>query len=254
VQTFRNALRAIADSDRTPWVRLLPSIEMSVNSSVSEATGYSPFYLAHLQHPNTALSLLVDRPADASLDERLQRLKFVHARAVDSMVDSNVDYARYYDTRRKQAAEYKVGDLVMVDRRVIQSAEQRQRHANPKMRHNFIGPFPILERLGDNIYRVGIPKTFRARDVVNVSHMKAYDPRDGVFLPPPVYEDDSGKYYAAESVIDHGYNKSKQQWRFLVHWSGYPPEADTWEDEDNLANCRELIDAYFARIGGRPEV
>ena len=36
--------------------------------------------------------------------------------------------------------------------------------------------------------------------------------------------------------------------QYLVHWKGYPSSEDTWEDDDNLTNCRSAIADYKNKI------
>lgn len=40
--------------------------------------------------------------------------------------------------------------------------------------------------------------------------------------------------------------KRKHQVEYLVGWEGCASDEDTWEPLSNLANCKELIDAYLA--------
>lgn len=33
---------------------------------------------------------------------------------------------------------------------------------------------------------------------------------------------------------------------YKVHWAGYGSDQDSWEPEDNLANCKMLLDMFNA--------
>ena len=48
--------------------------------------------------------------------------------------------------------------------------------------------------------------------------------------------------FEVESILD-----SKQQGKktyYLVHWKGYSHKEDTWEPEENLINCKKILDKF----------
>lgn len=52
-----------------------------------------------------------------------------------------------------------------------------------------------------------------------------------------------GKAYEVEKILLHETKGGKKY--FLVQWKGYSITESTWEPEDNLDGCKDLIDAYF---------
>ena len=52
-QVVEQVLRCSLDQEKRlkEWDKILPTIEMVVNSSVNKSTGYSPFFLMHGHHP-----------------------------------------------------------------------------------------------------------------------------------------------------------------------------------------------------------
>ncbi len=55
------ALRVFTQYHLHTWDQVLPFVEFSINNSVSEATGYTPFYLNYGYHPDSFIDLLIDR-------------------------------------------------------------------------------------------------------------------------------------------------------------------------------------------------
>ena len=89
----------------------------------------------------------------------------------------------------------------------------------------------------------------RAHRVVNVSNIKPFEYSED-FQPGPLYEDDSGEFYAPQAIVDHARDPdNSKQFLFRVRWLGYSAEHDTWEPEANLTTCKQLIEDYFARMG-----
>jgi len=65
----------------------------------------------------------------------------------------------------------------------------------------------------------------------------------------------SSVYYPSLLVILVLIFKGSKGFQFLIKWLGYDKESDnTWEDEENCDGSQQLIDAYWERIGGKPEI
>ena len=249
IGTVRSMLRTMIDSDATPWHRILPLIEFSLNNTKSVATGYAPFYLCYLHHPRSVVDWVTGVRDDASnsLENRLMAAKRIHSEAVMSMQDNNAVYAGYYDTKRKPAQVYEPGDLVLVNRSVMSSVWEKQLHSAPKMRKPFIGPFKVVEQLSPVTYKLAIPKGFHSKDVVNVMHLKRFVP-NGEFEPAPLMEDYSGRWYIPDSINDMRTTVSGKR-EYKVRWQGFEAFQDTWQTEEDLATRKDLIDQFHAARG-----
>ncbi len=55
------ALRVFTQYKMDAWDEVLPFMEFTINNSVSEAIGFTPFYLNYGYHPDSFFDLLVDR-------------------------------------------------------------------------------------------------------------------------------------------------------------------------------------------------
>ncbi|KAF1945142.1 hypothetical protein EJ02DRAFT_339340, partial [Clathrospora elynae] len=73
----------------------------------------------------------------------------------------------------------------------------------------------------------------------------------------PVEEQDDGSSiaedeYVVEAIFGHRFYKGALQ--FDVKWEGYEnPKDRTWEAEENMYGAVDVINEYYASIGGRPE-
>ena len=112
----------------------------------------------------------------------------------------------------------------------------------------YIGPFEIIEAVGKQAYRLQLPKTLEAvHPVFHVSLLEPYHCRDGEEppAPPPVILKESGEEYEVEEVLDERQCYGRTQ--YLVKWTGCPDWETSCEDESNLENATEVLEAFKSR-------
>ncbi|KAK1911974.1 hypothetical protein P3342_012457 [Pyrenophora teres f. teres] len=76
--------------------------------------------------------------------------------------------------------------------------------------------------------------------------------------PEPVDDEDEDDSEVGEDefVVEaiHGHRFQKGVLQFDVKWEGYDdPKDRTWETEENMEGAIDVMNEYFAKIGGRPE-
>ncbi|MCJ1479639.1 hypothetical protein MMC13_008325 [Lambiella insularis] len=68
-------------------------------------------------------------------------------------------------------------------------------------------------------------------------------------------DDEEAEVYQVEKIVSHdaaGFDD--KQVRYQVKWLGYDKESEmTWELAENLLGAKDILQAYFDKIGGRPE-
>ena len=71
-----------------------------------------------------------------------------------------------------------------------------------KLALRFVGPFPVVQRVGPVAYRLEIPKRWKVHDVFHVSLLKPYHEGggDGVAVPAPV-EIDGQEEWEVERIL-----------------------------------------------------
>jgi hypothetical protein len=72
------------------------------------------------------------------------------------------------NTKKKS---FKVGDRVW-----LQLNKERLQGPGKKIKALWYGPFEILEKVGDNAYRLSLPPYMCIYSVVNVENLKLYEP------------------------------------------------------------------------------
>ena len=116
-----------------------------------------------------------------------------------------------------------------------------------KLAAKWLGPLPVLDRVGPVAYRLELPASLaRLHPVFHVSLLKPF-----VGEPPeqrePVFIAEEGAELEVERIAAHRVTRGRLQ--FLIHWKGFPVWEASWEPEANLENCQTLLRAYKRKHG-----
>lgn len=66
-------------------------------------------------------------------------------------------------------------------------------------------------------------------------------------------DDEDPETFVVEAIKDHRSDFEDGAMRYYVKWKGYEKKSDrTWETEDNLEGAKEVLEAYWKSIGGKP--
>ncbi|KAL0385856.1 UNVERIFIED_CONTAM: hypothetical protein Sradi_2979900 [Sesamum radiatum] len=78
-----------------------------------------------------------------------------------------------YADQNRRFIEFSAGDLVMVkvpDPRLLKSSRGR----DPRLMQKYVGPLPIMKRIGTVAYRIELPSWWKIHNVSHVSQLKKY--------------------------------------------------------------------------------
>jgi hypothetical protein len=135
---------------------------------------------------------------------------------------------KYADKKRKDAPELKVGDLVMLDGRNIQT--RRPKH---KLDHKKHGPFAIEKVVSPTAMRLSLPRKWKIHNTFHVSLLEPYN--NGTRPPPDLLKiidecDDieGNEEWEIEEILSSRKVKGKVLYR--VRWKGYPLKKDHTEE------------------------
>jgi hypothetical protein len=168
--------------------------------------------------------------------ERLRKLKTVREELRRHWEHAVASQEKYYN-QRHQPAEYTRGQVVGLSTRNFRFKD------NKKLAPTYIR-VKILERVGQQAYRVALPTQYsRMHDVFPVSLIEPWHDRPGVAdnLPLPDLIDDEEEWEVEDIVTHQGEGTDR---RYLVKWSGWPVEYNTWEPSDHLRNAQQLLRRY----------
>jgi hypothetical protein len=229
-QTIEAYLRSFVNFEQNNWVELLPMAEFSYNNSVTSPTGITPFYANFGFHPTTMNppAATIFNPASTVY---AHWMKSVHEATKIRLAETQERMRRYADRKRQDTPVYKVGDLVMLNGRNIQT-----RRPAKKMDHKNHGPFLVEKIVSPHAIRLALPRNWRIHNVFHVSLLEPY--RGSALREPPdaekvLRDTDDIEYseeYDVDKVMAATQRTKKSRVMYLVKWLDYPARKD-WTQE-----------------------
>jgi hypothetical protein len=112
-----------------------------------------------------------DLTGDALRAEKfIEKIRQIHLQVQETLQKSQEKYKARHDQHRTEKS-FKVGDRVW-----LQLNKERLQGPGKKIKALRYGPFEILEKVGDNAYRLSLPPYMHIYSVVNVENLKLYEP------------------------------------------------------------------------------
>ena len=253
-QTIEIALRYYLSSldDIRQWPTVLPRLQSYMNNSVSAATGKTPNEAAYGFTPTAALDLWKADTADPTvIDPAMARLAVSDAIAFAQM------RAKFYYDQSHKPLDLAVGEHALLR---LHKGYHIPSVTSRKLGAQRVGPFKVLEKVGNLAYRLEFPPHWRIHPVISVAHLEpAPDPHDDPFKrprpahPPAVSMEGDVGIYIVEKLIDRRQFRRGSGWcvEYLVRWLGYGPEYDVWYNIKDLDDAADLVKECDERMGLR---
>jgi hypothetical protein len=133
-----NVLTKLTPDDHPEhWYKHLRKVQKFINATLSRSTGYSPFEILFGTKMRCAedaeiLKAIQDEIESNFLEERSE-LRENASRNIHDITQENIST---YNRRRKEAKDYKVGDVVAI---------KKTQYGGSKISKNFLGPYVIKE-------------------------------------------------------------------------------------------------------------
>lgn len=242
-QTLESYLRCYVNYQQDDWTRMLPACEYAYNSSRNATTGKTPFEMVLTFRPTMRLNPesktetgLTGVPGAQGAAEKLARDVEEHRERWLRVQKSSKEY---YDAKHKERS-YRIGTEVLLSSKNI-----AVRKPCKKLTERFLGPFIVEASVGPNAYRLRLPSVYgRLHHTFHVSLLEPYHRREGVEPPPPTLID-AEQQWEVERILDE--KKERGKVTFFIRWKDYTPEHDSWEPEENVEGCEELIEEFRAQ-------
>mmetsp|Transcript_11 Transcript_11/g.18 ORF Transcript_11/g.18 Transcript_11/m.18 type:complete len:343 (+) Transcript_11:2918-3946(+) len=242
-QTVEQVLRHYLNPQQTNWDTCLPFVEFALNNSVNVATGHTPFFLNYGFHPRIPFQQAFAKdpnmqPMVASATEFIDHARRLQAIVpITSVISQN--RAKAQADKHRTDIEFHVGDKVLLSTRNLHLAS----NPTPKFRQRFVGPFTILQRIGNVSYKLDLPATWTIHPVFHISLLKAFHespqfPEQQALLRPPPLLIDGHKEWLVDQILDERTTRGKRE--FFIRWTGFGPEDDSWEPWEFVKDAEAL--------------
>lgn len=169
--TLGNLLRCICGEQPKMWDLALSQSEFAYNNMQNRSTGKCPFKVVY-SHPPRLTFDLTNLPS--SIDSNLEadymvvRIQKIHE-VVKNLMAANARYKEKADNHRCQHTFYP-NDLVMVYIKKSRLPIGR----SSKLTNKKYGPFTVLEKFGENAFRINLPSSMNISNTFNVADIFPY--------------------------------------------------------------------------------
>jgi transposase InsO family protein len=227
-QVLEDYLRHFVDYNQKDWSSKLDVAEFSINNLHSTSSGVSPFFFVHGYHPRFNTLTVASRRNCAN--RLISDLQEIQGKASLSLQKAKEKQAFYYNQSRRVATVFAPGDQVLLSRRNIQT-----RRPNSKLDFRHLGPFKVVEMVGENAARLDIAEHYpKIHPVFNVSLLTAYkDPSAHPLRSLPFQSDihsvpiEQINWDLFEEVLDHR-TPYKGTEEYLLRWKCSTPAHNRW--------------------------
>ncbi|GJF00822.1 polyprotein [Phanerochaete sordida] len=236
-QEVEKFLRLFVSQRQDNWVDWLPMAEFVLNSHVSSATGRTPFEIVYGYTPDFTIPAGKHSNIPA-LDERLDRMAHICKEAEAALRQTKLRMKEDYEAAKKRAHVFKPGDMVW-----LSSKDIKVHQPSPKLGPRQLGPFKVLEKVGELDYKLELPHWLKIHPVLHVNRLNLRHDQ-GVSKPPPPkpVQVDGEEEYTVEKILDS--RLFCRQLQYKVRWKGYGAAGDSWEPAANLDHASALVKKF----------
>nr|GEW44114.1 putative reverse transcriptase domain-containing protein [Tanacetum cinerariifolium] len=216
IQTLEDILRACAIDFRKGWVNHLPLVEFSYHNSYHATIKAAPFEALYGQKCRSPVCWTEVGEAQILGPELIQ------------------------ETAEK---------IVQIKERMQTARDRQKSYADLKRKAMYVGPFKVLERIGDVAYKLDLPEELsRVHSTFHMSNLKKCHADEPLAVPLDGLHFDDKLYFVEKPVkiVDREVKRSKQSRIPLVkvRWNSKRGPEFTWEREDQF---RKKYPHLFAR-------
>ncbi|KAK7278988.1 hypothetical protein RJT34_24029 [Clitoria ternatea] len=181
IQTLKDMLRACVLEQGGSWEKYLPLVEFAYNNSYHSSIGMAPYKALCGQKCRTPLCWNENGDAIHLGPELIQEMNEQVALIREKIKIAQDRQKSYYDNRHRPL-EFQVGDWVFLRISLIKGIGRILK--SQKLNLKYIGPYQILERIGEVAYRLDLPQLLtNIHNVFHVSQLRAYIPCDTMIVP-----------------------------------------------------------------------
>ncbi|XP_073061796.1 uncharacterized protein [Primulina eburnea] len=236
IQILEDMLRACTIDFPGSWDSLLPLAEFTYNNSYQATIGMAPYEALYGRKCRSPLYW--DEVGERKMlgPELVQQTADVVAVIRERMKTAQSRQKSYADVRRRPL-QFEIGDHVFLKIAPLKGVMRFGKKG--KLSPRFIGPFEILDRVGDRAYRLALPPDLdRVHNVFHVSMLRKYvtDPSHVLRHEPLDLTPNLTYQEIPIQILDRTVRvlRNKEIGIVKVLWRNHLLEEATWEPEDEM--------------------
>ncbi|GJV74322.1 putative nucleotidyltransferase, ribonuclease H [Tanacetum coccineum] len=236
IQTLEDMLRACALEWTGNWDEYFCLVEFAYNNSWHASIKAAPFEL--LYGRKCRAPICWDEVGERLIEgpELIEITNEKVAVAKEKLKEARSRQKSYADKHRRDL-EFQVGDRVFL--KVSPFRGVKRFGIKGKLSPRFIGPFEILERIGEVSYRLALPPQLsHVHDVFHVSLLRGYHyhPLHVASYPFDQIQPDMSLSEEPESILDRQERVMRNKVIPFVKilWKNHPEREATWETEESM--------------------
>ena len=248
-QTVETFLRIYSNHHQDNWAELLPMAEFAYNSQKHSATGISPFFALYGYDPTFEIN---SNPANKvpATQTRLKMMEDLRNEIVASLQRTQ-DLMTQRNNKEANYKPYQKGMKVWLEATNIRTTAPTKKLA-PKR----LGPFTIIEQIGNHAYKLKLPPGMS--DVHPVFHETLLKPFNTDIIPgrtqeppSPIEIIEGGNRYEVEEILNS--RKKGKGVQYLVKWKGYGSNENTWEPSRNIDDSTQALHVFHQKFPNKPK-
>ncbi|GJS48152.1 putative nucleotidyltransferase, ribonuclease H [Tanacetum coccineum] len=249
IQTLEDMLRSCALEWAGNWDDYICLVEFAYNNSWHASIKCAPFEM--LYGRKCRAPICWDQVGERILEgpEMIEVTNEKVAVAREKLKEAQTRQKSYAD-RHRRALEFQPGEHVFL--KVSPTRGVRRFGIKGKLSPRFIGPFEILDRVGEVSYRLALPPQLsHVHNVFHVSLLRGYKyhPLHVVSYPFDQIREDLSYTEEPESILDRQDRVMRNKTIPFVKilWKNHPEREATWETEESM---RASYPHFFVRSRG----
>ncbi|GJR01911.1 putative reverse transcriptase domain-containing protein [Tanacetum coccineum] len=235
IQTLEDMLRACAIDFGKGWVNHLPLVEFSYNNSYHASIKAAPFEALYGRKCRSPVCWTEVGEAQILGPELIQETTEKIIQIKQRMQAARDRQKSYADLKRKPM-EFQVGDKVMLKVSPWKGVARFGKRG--KLNPRYVGPFKVIERVGEVAYKLELPEELSRVHTFHVSNLKKCHADEPLAFPlDGLYLDD--KLHFVEEPLEIVGREVKRLKRsriplVKVRWNSKRGPEFTWEREDQF--------------------
>ncbi|ESK81243.1 hypothetical protein Moror_14422 [Moniliophthora roreri MCA 2997] len=183
-----------------------------------------------------------------ALEAHLDDLKKIREEAEAALWMGKEKMKEAYEEGKRKAHDFRVGDKVWLAAKDIKIHQ-----ASRKLGLRQLGPFEVVEHIGDLDYCLKLPPAMKVHNVFHVNCLSPWRGNEvnGQQAPPPeVVEVEGEEEHLVEEILDSRVYRKKLQ--YLVRWEEYGEEEDSWEPAENIEHAKAKVKSFHKKNPNAP--